>query len=111
MPAKPKDKTYEEMVETLMKHLAPKPIVIVERFRFNKRDQKEGEGIRAYVASLQKLAEHCAFGDSLSDMLRDRLVCGIRDEGVQKHLLTKSDHLCKDFRNCGGSRESKKRGC
>ena len=24
-------------------------------------------------------------------MLRVRLVCGIRDEGVQKHLLTKSD--------------------
>ena len=45
----------------------------------------------AYVASLQKLAEHCAFGDSLADMLRDRLVCGIRDECVQKRLLTKSD--------------------
>ena len=90
-PAKPKDKTYEAMVETLTKHLAPKPIVIAERFRFNKRDQMEGEGIRAYVASLQKLAEHCAFGDSLADMLRDRLVCGIRDEGVQKRLLTKSD--------------------
>eukprot|EP00731_Ephydatia_muelleri_P017752 Em0010g850a len=38
-PAKPKDKTYEEMVGTLTKHLAPKPIVIAERFRFNKRDQ------------------------------------------------------------------------
>ena len=81
-PAKPKDKTYQEMVGTLTKHLAPKPIVIAERFRFNKRHQKEGEGIRAYVASLQKLAEQCAFGDSLSDMLRDRLVCGIREEGV-----------------------------
>ena len=66
------------MVETLTKHLAPKPIVVAERFRFNKRDQKEGEGIRAYIASLQRLAEHCAFGDSLSDMLRDRLVCGRR---------------------------------
>ena len=44
-PAKPKDKTYEEMGGTLTKHLAPKPIVIAERFRFNKRDQKEGEGI------------------------------------------------------------------
>ena len=55
-PAKPKDKIYEAMVETLTKHLALKPIVIAERFRFKKRDQKEGEGIRAYVASLQKLA-------------------------------------------------------
>ena len=90
-PAKPKDKTYQEMVGTLTKHLAPKQIVIAERFMFNKRHQKEGEGIRAYVASLQRLAEQCAFGDSLSDMLRDRLVCGIREEGVQNRLLTKSD--------------------
>ena len=37
-PAKPKDKTYEEMVGTLTKYLAPKLIVIAERFRFNKRD-------------------------------------------------------------------------
>ena len=66
-------------------------MVIAERFRFNKRDQKEGEVIRVYVVSLQKLAEHCAFGDSLSDMLRDRLVCGIKNEGVQKRLLTKAD--------------------
>ena len=109
LPAKLKDKTYEAIVETLTKHLAPKPIVIVERFRFNKRDQKEGEGIRAYVASLQKLAEHCVFGDSLSDMLRDRLVCGIRDEGIQKCLNKVRPHLCEDFRNCGGSRERARR--
>ena len=33
---------------------------------------------KAYAASLQKLAEHCDFGDTLSDASRDRLVCGMR---------------------------------
>ena len=77
-PAKPKDKTYRDPNKTP----SPETDSNTERFRFNEREQKEGEGIRAYIASLQKLAEHCAFGDSLSDMLRDKLVCGTRDEGV-----------------------------
>ena len=76
---------------TIRVHLAPKPLVIAERFRFYKRDQKETEGIKAYAASLQKLAEHCNFGDTLSDALRDRLVCGMRDGAVQKRLLGKAD--------------------
>lgn len=40
---------------------------------------------------MQKLAEHCAFGATLSETLRDRFLCGMRDEGVQKRLLTKTD--------------------
>ena len=42
-PGKPGDKQYGELVELLRKHLNPKPIVISERFRFFKRDQREGE--------------------------------------------------------------------
>ena len=72
-PAKPGDKTYKELVDALTAHLAPKPLVIAERFRFHKRVQKEGESIKVYAASLQKLAEHCAFGQNLADTLRDRL--------------------------------------
>ena len=87
-PAKPGEKTYKELVDALTAHLAPKPLVIAERFRFHKRVQKEGESIKVYAASLQKLAEHCAFGQSLADTLRDRLVCGMRNEKVQQRLLT-----------------------
>eukprot|EP00731_Ephydatia_muelleri_P013854 Em0007g1164a len=90
-PAKPGEKTYKELVDALTAHLAPKPLVIAERFRFHKRVQKEGESIKVYAASLQKLAEHCAFGQSLADTLRDRLVCGMRNEKVQQRLLTMGD--------------------
>ena len=33
----------------------------------------------------------CAFGATLSETLRDRVFFGMRDEGVQKRLLTKAD--------------------
>ena len=49
------------------------------------------EGIKAYAASLQKLAEYCDFGDTLSDALRDRLVCGMQNGAVQIRLLGKAD--------------------
>ena len=90
-PKKPGEKSYEELVEILTKHLAPKPLVIAERYRFHKRDQKEGETVREYVSALQKLTEHCDFQDHLEDTLRDRLVCGLRDVTLQKRLLTKED--------------------
>ena len=45
-------------------------------------------GLRSYVAELRKLTEHCNFGDYLNDALRDRHVCGIRNENTQKRLLS-----------------------
>ena len=63
---------------------------IAERFRFHKRKQLEGEFINDYVAVLSKLAEHCDFGDRLADDLRDRPVCGMRHENIQKKLLSEA---------------------
>ncbi len=87
-PAKPGDKSYEDFVKVLKDHFSPKPIVIAERFRFHKRNQEEGESVAQYVAVLKKLWEHCAFGDHLQDALRDRLVCGLSNENIQRKLLT-----------------------
>lgn len=43
-----------------------------------------------FVVALRKLAEHCEFNDVLNDIIRDRLVCGLRSETTQKCLLTGS---------------------
>ena len=60
-------------------------------FRLHKRDQNEGESVPVYVAELRKLSEHCDFKANLSDALRDRLVCGIKNANIQKRLLSESD--------------------
>ncbi|XP_059413408.1 uncharacterized protein K02A2.6-like [Carassius carassius] len=87
-PAKPGAMDYNDIVSTLQAHFTPKPIVIAERFRFHKRNQAEGESIAQYVAVLKRLAENCEFGDNLNDALRDRLVCGLSSESIQRKLLT-----------------------
>ena len=43
-----------------------------------------------FVAELRHLAQHCEFRTSLEDMLRDRLVCGIKDSRVQRRLITEA---------------------
>ncbi|KAL1454687.1 hypothetical protein MTO96_043719, partial [Rhipicephalus appendiculatus] len=52
--------------------------------------QQPGESIADFVADLRRLSEHCEFGVSLEDMLRDRLVCGVRDEALQRRLLAET---------------------
>ena len=94
-PKKPAEVSYGDLVATLRKHLCPKPLVIAERFRFHKREQEDGENILDYVAALRKLSEHCLFDEAiLDDMLRDRLVCGLRNEHIQKKLLSEADLTC-----------------
>lgn len=39
------------------------------------------------MAPLKKLSEHCEFSTFLKDLLRDRIVCGIRDTYMQTRLL------------------------
>lgn len=86
-PAKPTDKAFDELCEIMKQHFAPKPIIIAERFRFHKRSQQQGESLSDYCAVLQRLSEHCQFGTTLNDALRDRLVCGLSDEQLQRRLL------------------------
>ncbi|TWW72848.1 hypothetical protein D4764_15G0002420 [Takifugu flavidus] len=90
-PAKPGDKTFDELVKLLKDHFNPKPSEIVQRCKFNSRYRKQGETVMEFVAVLRKLAQDCNYGDKLSEMIRDRLVCGIVDDRIQRRLLSEPD--------------------
>ena len=89
-PERPATKSFQQIVTTLQEHLSPKPLEIAERFRFYKRNKHEGESILSYVAELRKLATHCNFGGNLNEVLRGRLVCGLRNMQIQKRLLSEA---------------------
>ncbi len=38
-PARVRDKTFDEITDVLLQHYEPKPLVISERFNFNRRQQ------------------------------------------------------------------------
>ena len=87
-PAQPKDKSLEEIVDTLKAHYEPKPLVIAERFHFHGRNQGTNESIADYVAELRRLASRCQFEAYLEEALRDRFVCGVLSEATQRRLLS-----------------------
>ena len=57
-------------------------------FQFHQWQQQVGESVSTYLAELRRMAVPCEFGDSLSESLKDRLVCGLRNEAHQKRLLS-----------------------
>ena len=117
-PTKPKDKKFSELVDILARHFEPRPIVIAERFHFHKRDQKQGESIAVFLSELRRLAASCSFGTFLEEALRDRLVCVVLNEAIQRKLLTEADltlskafEIAQGIEAAAGFCEGKKNSC
>ena len=104
-PQKPKDISYDQIVEILEGHLSPTPLEIAERFRFYKRCQSPSENVNTFLATIKKLTEHCNFEEFLSQALRDRYVCGLANESIQKKLLCESDLTIDEALNLAKSME------
>jgi len=64
--------------------------VIFERARFNRRNQHPGELADDYITVLHQLAQGCEYGEMTDELIRDRLVVGIRDESLSEHLQIES---------------------
>lgn len=87
----PSSKSYDELKKLMTDHLQPKPNEIAQRYMFYKRNRREDESIKDYVAELRKLSEHCNFGEKLNESIRDKLVCGLNKEKIQQKLLATQD--------------------
>ena len=96
IPGKPTDLSFDEIVEKVKTHFNQKPSPIIKRYEFNTRKQQPTETVSEYVAALRRIAEHCEYGSTLNDMLRDRLVCGIADKQVQDRFLCESKLTYKE---------------
>ena len=80
----------------------PRRNVHFQHYCFNCRQQEARERYEQYRTALRKMAQECEFGTITPDeILRDRLVFGVRDDKVQERLLqepnlmlAKTDELC-----------------
>lgn len=80
--------SYDELITKLENHYAPKKNEIAETFKFNKRNQMQGESIAEYIVELKTIAQDCNFGDFHDRALRDRFICGLNNESIQRKLFT-----------------------
>ena len=110
VPGKPTEQSFADLVKLVKGHYQPTPLVIVQRFKFNSRTQLQRESIATFIAELRRVSEHCGYGDSLNDMLRDRLVCGITNSQLQKRLLSEPDLTFKKALSLAQALESSEQG-
>ena len=81
-------KKIAPVLQQFERYCEPRKNVPFERYRFNRRSQEPGESYDQYRTALRKLAEGCGFASITPDeMLRDRLVFGIRDSKTRERLL------------------------
>ena len=80
-----------KVLELWETHYIGKTNVIYERYKFNNRSQEQTESIdAAYVNALRALAESCDFGALKDQLIRDRIMCGVRDNALRRKLLQES---------------------
>ncbi|KAL7375953.1 hypothetical protein ABVT39_027218 [Epinephelus coioides] len=77
---------YEDVRKAFAEHFVGKHNVIYERAKFNSRQQQQGESAENFITDVHKLAGHCKFGALKEEMIRDRIVVGIRDSRLSERL-------------------------
>ena len=79
-------KEYSSVRQKLNGFFQVRKNVIFERAKFNRRSQLAGETADQFIASLYNLAENCSYAELKDEMIRDRLVVGIRDMALSEKL-------------------------
>ena len=63
--------------------------MVYERYVFNMCVQDNEESLQSYVTRLRKLAASCEYGELTDDLIRDRLVIGLKNNGDKVRLWEK----------------------
>ncbi len=82
---------YDVVKGKFNSHFVKRTNVIYERAMFNRRIQEEGEAVDVFITALYAQAEKCAYGALKEEMIRDKIVVGIRDTGLSLKLQLDPD--------------------
>lgn len=82
---------YQAVRDILDSYFVPRKNIIYERARFNQRVQQADENVDSFVTALYALAEHCNYGALRDELIRDRLVVGLRDTHLAERLQMDKD--------------------
>lgn len=83
--------TFNSVKTEFDKYFPPKKNVIFERLKFNSRVQKPDESADSFITSLHSLAERCDYGTLKNELIRDRIVIGLRDVRTSERMQLKPD--------------------
>ncbi|KAJ8047849.1 hypothetical protein HOLleu_06962 [Holothuria leucospilota] len=77
---------YDKVKEQFSRYFEPRKNLTYLRYQFFTRSQKEGETIDSFITDLRNKAKDCEFATLTESLIRDRLICGLRDDSVRCKL-------------------------
>ncbi|XP_014673255.1 PREDICTED: uncharacterized protein LOC106813592 [Priapulus caudatus] len=80
------DRTIEIVLRQFDTYCQPKKNETIERFKFNMRVQGD-ETLEKFITDVKTLSQTCNFGDLADSLVRDKLVCGVKDQHLRERLL------------------------
>lgn len=87
------EKTYEKVIDKFDKYFRPVKNVIFERLRFNQIIQLSGQSIQDFITALQTQADNCEYTTMRDEMVRDRIVVGVRQAKLRQYLVDLDEEL------------------
>ena len=79
-------KQYEAVLSKFDSSFGVRKNVIIEHAKFNRRSQLPDEPAEQFIASLYNLAADCNFGDLKNELIRNRIIVGIRNQALSEQL-------------------------
>ncbi|XP_048005105.1 uncharacterized protein K02A2.6-like [Leguminivora glycinivorella] len=90
-------------------YFAPKTNISFERYIFYKIEQNEDEPFNDFMTRIKTQAIKCDFGSLLDEMLKDKIVFGIKSTQIREKLLTEDElTLTKAINICKTSEQASK---
>ena len=99
-------KDYAKVIAKFDSFFRVRKNVIFERAMFNRRCQKQDESVEQFITCLYQLSENCAYGELRDEMIRDRIVVGIRDEAMSQKLQLDADLTLESAKKLVRQREA-----
>ncbi|XP_026326150.1 uncharacterized protein LOC113234842 [Hyposmocoma kahamanoa] len=99
------------IIKKFDKYFGAKINITLVRYKFFTRNQDDGESIQTYVTALRLLSKDCEFGTLQEELIKDRIVCGVRNPTVRDRLLRCEDlDLDKAIKLCQAEEVSQESG-
>ena len=88
-------KSYKTVKERFDTHFVQRRNIIFERAKFNSWKQEPGESVDDFITDLHCLARYCSYGNLHEEIVRDRIVVGIRDNKLSQKMQLEPDLTLK----------------
>ena len=90
------EQTLKLVIEKFDAHFRPVKNVIFERVQFNQLCQLQGQSVHDYITRVRSQADNCDYGEMKGELVRDKIVVGLRDPDLRMYLINLDQELTLD---------------